>query len=140
MAMIPRRFAPLVLGSLAVGVLALALANFTGAGEEGGVGAFIVTVVLMIVVTAVLWNFLVTPRVDGPRTAAITGIVLGVLTILFVFIYWSGLPFALGPAAIALGILARERESEEAAAPVAIVLGILGLVLALVSALVDSAS
>src|SRR4051812_36896921 len=118
---IPRRFAPLVLGSLAVGVVALAFGNFTGDGEEGGVVPFIVTALLMVVVTAVVWNFLVVPRVDGPRTAAVAGIVLGALAVLFAFVYWTGLPFALGPAAIALGILARERERGEATAPAAIV-------------------
>ena len=106
--MSPNRFAPIVLGSLAVGVVVLAFGNFTGDGEGGAV-AFIVTTLVMIAVALLVWNFIVTPRVEGPRAAATTGIILGVLAVLFGLEYWTGLAFALGPAAIALGLLAGER-------------------------------
>jgi hypothetical protein len=136
-AMIPRRFAPLVLGSLAVGILVMALGNFTGEGEEGGAGAFIFTTVATLVITALVWSFLVNPRVEGPPGPAITGIILGALAVLFGVVYWTGLAFALGPAAVALGILARERSSEEGTAVAAIGLGALGLLIAVVFAIVD---
>ena len=138
-AMVPRRFAPLVLGSLVVALVVLALGNFTGDGE-GGAGPFIITVLATLVAAWLLWQFVVTPRVEGPRAAATTGIILGVLALLFGIVYWTGLSFAFGPAAIALGVLARERAPVERNATIAIVLGATGLALAVVTAIVDLAS
>jgi hypothetical protein len=135
---IPRRFAPLVAGSLAVAVACLALGNFATDGrEDGGVGPFLFITLLTVVATVLLWRTIVTPRVAGAAPAATVGVVLGVFSILFAPVYWLGLPWVVGPAAVALGIVGKER-GEGGAATAAMNLGWVGLIAVAVVALQDT--
>jgi hypothetical protein len=114
---IPRRFLPLVLAALGVGLLLMALGNFNvDEGEQGGPVAFVVTVIVMLVATFLIWQFVVEPRAAGSGGTR-AAIVLGALSVPLGFLYWTGLPWALAPAAIALGTMARGGGGDAASAP-----------------------
>jgi hypothetical protein len=100
--------------------VALAVANF-GGGENGGAGPYAFTLVLCLAVAVALFGWAI-PRIERPARA---GAITGVLGALSVAAFWSGLPFVLGPAAIVLGLHGRRRETNRAAATVAVVLGAL---------------
>ena len=100
-----RSYSPVALFSLVVAVTAvfLAVANFgivvdhTG---NGGTGAYLFTVALTAVVAALLL-FWALPRPTGrPDRWALA---LGVLAVLLLAVFWSGLSFAFGVAAVAFG-------------------------------------
>jgi hypothetical protein len=115
--LVPRRFQPLVLGALAVAAIILAIANFTAEeGESGSPGAFVVTLVVTIAVAILLWRFLMQPALAGDRPAARDGLIVGVVAVLLALVYWTGLPWALGPVAVALGTLSREGRASRARA------------------------
>jgi hypothetical protein len=95
-------------------VVFLAIANFPHhKGENGGTGPYITTVVFSIVVAAVIsfWAFPRLESADGTRA-----LVLAAVTLLSCAVFWSGLPFVLGPAAMALGARADEGARRGAAA------------------------
>jgi hypothetical protein len=107
--LVPRRFVPLVVVALVVAAVVLALANFVvDDGESAKPAAFIIALVVTLAVTVLLWRFLVVPSVERRRPAARDGLIIGVVAILTVFVFASGLPWALGPVAVALGTLGRE--------------------------------
>ena len=89
--------------TVALAAICLAIANFgivvTRTGN-GGTGAYLVTLAVTIVISAVLL-FWALPRqgVNQARWA----LVLGVLAIVTLVVFWSGLPFAFGIAAVAFG-------------------------------------
>ena len=101
--------------------VALAAANFTGDGENGGAGAYAFTLVASVAVAAALFGWAI-PRVEQPSRA---GVVAGVLAVLSIAVYWTGLPYVLGPAAIVLGLLGRMRVDGKGAGTAAVVLGAL---------------
>lgn len=97
-------------------LVALALANFidvTGNDEsdDADVGGFVILSAFAIAVAALLL-FVVAPRAerraDGNRPATLA-LVLGLLALLTVSAFWSGLPFALGVPAVFLGTVGAER-------------------------------
>ena len=104
----------------ALTALLLAVANF-GAGENGGAGPYAVTLGVCLVVAAALFGWAI-PRIERPGRA---GAIVGVLAVLSIAAFWSGLPYVLGPAALVLGIAGRARPSSAAVSTVAIVLGAL---------------
>jgi hypothetical protein len=116
--------------------IALAAANFTGDGENGGVGPYAFTLIVSIAVAVVLFGWAI-PRIERPARA---GLVVGVLGILSVAAYWTGLPYVLGPAAIVLGLLGRARVEGKNAATASVVLGALATAGAIAAVILDQAS
>jgi hypothetical protein len=102
----------------------LAVANFAGSTEYGGGGEYAVTLGGSLVLAAALFG-LATPRLDRPARA---GLIAGGLAVLSVAVFWSGLPYVLGPAAVVLGLLGRAREEGRTAGGVAVALGTLATV------------
>ena len=88
---------------LLLAAVAIIIANTNvGEGENGGTGAMIGTLIFIAVVTALIY-FLLLPR----ASSATVGIVIGVLAVITVIAYWSGLPFVLGATAFFMGRRAR---------------------------------
>jgi hypothetical protein len=52
-------------------------------------------------------------------------------------VFWSGLPYVLGPAAIVLGLLGRARAGSRTSGTVAVVLGVLATVGGVAAVLID---
>jgi len=116
--------------------IALAAANFVGGGENGGGPEYAVTLGASLLVA--LWLFgRAIPRSDRP---AQTGLVVGVIAVLSIAAYWTGLPYVLGPAAVVLGLLGRARTGSRAPALVAIGLGALATAGAVAAVIVDGAT
>ena len=87
----------------AIGAVLAAIVIFAGnykvqPGENGGLGPAIVTAVICVVVAALLFG-LVVPRFAGSER---TVIVLGVLTVLSIAAFWSGVTPLLAAAALAV--------------------------------------
>ena len=87
----------------AVGLVLAAIVIFLGnynvqPGENGGTSDAIVTAVLCVIVAAVLFG-LVVPRFKGREGAVL---VLGILTVLSIAVFWSGITPILAAAALAV--------------------------------------
>ena len=83
--------------ALLITVVALAIANFAGDGENGGVGPYVVCVAVSAILAGVLFGR-VLPSVEDPARAAW---ILAALALPIAFVaFWSGLPFVLGMGAI----------------------------------------
>jgi hypothetical protein len=102
----------------------LAVANFAGSTENGGGVEYAVTLGISLAVAAVLFGLAI-PRVERPARA---GSIAGVLAVLSVAVFWSGLPYALGPAAIVLGLLGPARDESRTEGGAAVALGTLATV------------
>jgi hypothetical protein len=100
---------------------ALAAANFTGTGENGGGAAYAITLAISLLVAVGLFGWVI-PRTTRP---AKVGLVVGVIALLSIAAYWTGLPYVLGPAAIVLGRLGRDRSETRTPGTIAVVLGLL---------------
>jgi hypothetical protein len=117
--------------------LALAGANFAGPeGENGGVGPFFAMLGISIGVAVAVFGWAI-PRSDRPAGA---GLIAGALALLSLPVVWTGLPYVLGPAAIAFGLTGRARAEGRGAATVAVVLGALATVAAVAAVIVDQAT
>lgn len=162
--LVPRRFQPLVIASLVLMLILLALGNFNTKDDNGGVVPFIVTVLVSLIAAWLLWRYVYAPRAGDGRSAASAGVVVGALSVLLGFVYWTGLAFAFAPVAIALGVVGRQAFTSRGATPppmaggaegetagrgpdrddprtratAALVLGWLGLLLATLIGLVDA--
>lgn len=112
--------------SAALTAIALAAANFAGDGENGGAGPYAVTLAVSLLIAAGLFGWAI-PRTERPARA---GLVAAAFALLSVPVFWSGLPYVLGPAAIVYGLLGRARADGGGAATAAVVLGALATVLA----------
>lgn len=107
--LLPRRFQPVVIGSLVIATVILVLGNFdVDEGEEGGTVGFIVAIALIVAAVVLLLRFLVQPALAGRRPAARDALIVGVIAVLFVVVYWTGLPWALGAIAVVLATIGRE--------------------------------
>ncbi len=135
--LIPRRWQPLVIGATLVGIAILVLINANvEEGEEGGVVPMIITIVVLLLATFLLWRFLVGPRIGDGGVAAgagTTALILGVLSLLMGFVFWSGLVFAFAPAAIALGTASQP----DVRGRTGLVLGVISLILSIVFLALD---
>lgn len=116
--------------------VALSAANFAGGGENGGAGPYALTLIASLVVATILFGWAI-PRIERPARA---GLVVGVLGVLSIAAYWTGLPYVLGPAALVLGLLGRGRPDGNGVAVVAVVLGALATVGAIAAVIVDQAT
>lgn len=89
--------------TVVLAAICLAIANFgivvTHTGN-GGTAPYIVTLAVTVAISAILL-FWALPRsgMNRPRWA----LALGILAIVTLVVYWSGLPFAFGIAAVAFG-------------------------------------
>jgi hypothetical protein len=91
-------------------LIGMPVAYFSGDTSTGEVIGFFVLTALSLALTAWLVLWLVPrERAAGPERATRTALGLGVLALLAEALFWTGLPFPLGAAAIALGLWLRER-------------------------------
>jgi hypothetical protein len=127
-----RDAAPALGVGLVLAVIAIILANTNvGDGENGGTGPMVGTLIFIIVVAALMY-FLLLPR----ASSATVGIVIGVIAVVTVAAYWSGLPFVLG----ATGFVMGRRSTSGARAVVVQVLGVVAVVAGIVAVIADKAS
>ena len=110
--------------ALLITIGALAFANFGGSGDNGGAGAYAVSVGVCALLAAVLFGR-VLPNAGDPARAAW---ILAALALVTGVVFWSGLPFVLGMGAVYSGGRAGR------SAPVA--LGALAIVAALVACVI----
>lgn len=104
--------------TLLLATAGLALANFTGPGENGGPAEYAIS--LAIVAALAAWLFArVVPHAADPRRL---GWILAGLAVVTSAVFWSGLPFVFGLAAASAGARAHR------AGPV--VVGVLAAVVA----------
>jgi hypothetical protein len=123
------------LGAAALTAVALAGANFIDAGDNGGVWPYAVTLAGSLLLALALFGWVI-PRSERP---ARTGLIVGLLAILSLAAFWSGLPYVLGPAAVALGLLGRARGNRMQAS-IAIALGALATVGGVAAIVIDQAT
>jgi hypothetical protein len=119
----------------ALGVaLAAALAAWGTFGEDDySAGDYLIVLAIILVAAAIVFGVVVRRWPDA-RTA----VILGVLAVLTVGIFWTGLPPVFAAGAIALGL--RQRESGDARmGNIAAGLGVLAVVLDLVIYIADMA-
>lgn len=119
----------------ALAALALAAANFTGSGDNGGGLEYAVTLGGSLVVALALFAWGI-PRTDRP---ARVGLIIGLIAVLSLAVFWSGLPYVLGPAAVVLGVLGRSRTEGRTQATTAIVLGALATIGGIAGVVIDQA-
>jgi hypothetical protein len=113
-------------GALAVliSIVALALANFGGDGDNGGAVPYALGIGVTALLAALLFGRIL-PNAANPARA---GWILGALALVTCIVFWSGLPFVLGMGAVYSGGRARRN------APIAI--GALAIGLALVGCVI----
>jgi hypothetical protein len=114
--------------------VALAAANFMGdAGENGGGPEYAITLAVSLLVAVGLFGWVI-PRTERP---AKVGLVVGVIAVLSIAAFWTGLPYVLGPAAVVLGQLGRGRSETRVPGTIAVVLGVLATAGALAALIAD---
>lgn len=95
----PRRTAGYAAAGLALAAVVIVAGNWdVQPGENGGTGPALVTAAFCLVVAGVLFG-LVLPRTRRPGR---TALVLGILAVLSVAVFWSGVTPVLGAAALAV--------------------------------------
>ena len=112
---------------------ALAAANFTGDGDNGGGPEYALTLAVSLLLAIGLFGWVI-PRTTRPAKA---GLVVGVIALLSIAAYWTGLPYVLGPAAVVLGQLGRARAETRTPATIAVVLGALATAGAIAALIAD---
>ena len=100
-------------------IVATAVANFAGDGENGGAGPYAVGIVVCAVVAALLFGRVLPQAADPARAAWI----LAGLAIVTLVAFWSGLPFVFGMGALYSAARAG-RTAPAALGALAIVLGV----------------
>lgn len=121
------------LAAAALTAVALAAANFVGTGDNGGGIEYAVTLGGSLLLGLALFGWVI-PRTGRPTRA---GLIVGLLAILSLAAFWSGLPYVLGPAAVVLGLLGRTRAENRTQASIAVVLGALATIAGLVAIALD---
>ncbi len=117
----------------ALSAIALAAANFVGTGDNGGGVEYAVTLGGSLLLALALFGWVI-PRTDRP---ARTGLIVGLLAMLSLAAFWSGLPYVLGPAAIVLGLLGRTTSKSGAQGTIAVVLGVVATIAGLAAIVLD---
>ena len=95
-----------------------------------------IVVVVLLVISAVLF-FLVVPRAARSNRPALAGLVCGIIGIVFLPAFWSGVPIVLGAAGVLLGRMGQTTTGRGGLALAAIVTGTLAVVLDLFGFLLD---
>jgi hypothetical protein len=113
-----------------------------GSTSTGDVIGLIVLTLVSLGLMAAIFLWLI-PRAlggsEGVNGPARTGLLLGVVALVTVVVFWTGLPFPLGAGAVALGLAGRElapRAGDGGRATVALVLGALAVLLSFVGLLI----
>ena len=116
-------------GGFVLAAVAAVLANTNvPPGENGGTREMVGTLIVLAVIAAGLYLLLQRPA-GGKATVAL---VLAVLAVLTVVVFWSGLPFLLGAAAVAVGGRATGQGKLPLAAQILGAVAILGGAVALI--------
>ena len=105
-------------------VVATAVANFAGNGDNGGPGPYAVGIVVCALVAALLFGRVLPSTADPARA----GWILAALALVTLAVFWSGLPFVFGIGA------AHAAARAERTAPA--VLGLVAVVAAVVACLI----
>jgi hypothetical protein len=100
---------------------ALAAANFSGNGDDGGAAPYVITIAVCAIVAAVLFAR-VLPNAANPAAASWILAALGLVTLV---VFWSGLPIVLGMGAVYSGLRA-DHNVPAALGALAVVLGVVG--------------
>jgi hypothetical protein len=97
--------------------------------DDGAAGLIVVSLISLGLLAAdILW---LVPRERAAGRASRASLILGIASVVSILVFWTGLPFALAPGAIALGLSAREAASVRRGQPTAgILLGCLALLVA----------
>ncbi len=84
-------------------------------GERAVVGWLIVSAVASVIAAVLLMRFVPASEADpgGDNKPARRALIHGVLSLITVAVFWTGLPFALGVPALALAATGRARASQE---------------------------
>ena len=108
-----------------------------GETSTGDVIGFIVATLISLALLALVFLWLL-PRERAAGRAARTSLILAIVSLVLIFVFWTGLCFGLAAGAVALGLSAREAPPPaegRGKATAAVVLGALVLLLAFVGLL-----
>jgi len=106
-----------------------------GKTSTGDVIGMIVAILIDLAVMAGLFLYLLPRERAATERTARTALILGILSILVGLVFWTGLPFGVGAAAVALGLTVRDRGGD-GKATAGLVLGAIAVVAAFVLLLV----
>ncbi len=125
---------PAAIGSI-VGAVALNALGILGDGTAGDDGnplvGFLVVCGFIGVAAALVFGWVVPRGINKVATSGVSGVaglVLSVLALVFVAVFWSGLPPVLAAGGIVLGLAGRDAHRGAGVANAAIVVGILALI------------
>jgi hypothetical protein len=113
--------------AVAIAVAAILGAWGTFGGDGNSTGDYIFVLVIIGVLAAIVYGFVVPRAARGIWPMARTGLILSILGLLTVIVFWSGAPPIFAFAGILLGYFAREREPS-GLATAALLLGVLALI------------
>src|SRR3954447_26951907 len=102
------------------------------------IGLVALCVVSLAVMAAIVFWLVPRERMARPDHADRTAIILGIVSLLLVLVFWTGLPFAVGAGAVALGLDLRESAPQEdrGHSTVAVLLGALAVLVSFIVLLV----
>jgi hypothetical protein len=113
--------------AVAIAVAAILGAWGTFGGDGNSTGDYIFVLVIIGVLAAIVYGFVVPRAARGIWPMARTGLILSILGLLTVIVFWSGAPPIFAFAGLLLGYFAREREPSGLATG-AILLGVTALI------------
>ena len=119
-------------------LIGMPIAWIGGDVSAGQVVGMIAVTIVMLAALAAIFLWLVPRERAVPGRPARAGLILGIVAVVTVVVFWTGLPFPLGAGAIALGLIGREQatpSSGQGRATAAIALGTLAIVVAFVALL-----
>ena len=113
--------------ALAIAVAAILGAWGTFGGDGNSTGDYIFVLVIIGVLAAIVYGFVVPRAARGIWPMARTGLILSILGLLTVIVFWSGAPPIFALPGILLGYFARQR-GETGLATAAVIVGVLAVV------------
>ena len=126
----------LVGGGLVFAVIALIWANVGSPGDDGFTPALFISMAILAAIAAAIYFFVL--RRAGTNATVVGGMVVAILAVISAVVaYWSGLPFLLGAAAVAMG---RHAPAQGRLRLVVQVLGALAIVIAALVLISDKVS
>ena len=135
MHIIPARWRPLVFGSAVVGTIILAFGYLSEDEGEGNDDGAIVPLLIVLVVCAIvayfLWRRLGAERAG--ESAPAVALVIGIVSLVLAFFYWTGLVYFVAPVGIALGA-----SSTDGRGRIGLILSAISLAAAVVIGVVDA--
>jgi hypothetical protein len=119
-------------------LIGMPIAYLSGKTSTGDVVGLIVLTLVMLAGIAFVFLRLVPRHEARPDDAMRTGLILGVIAVITVLVFWTGLPFPLGAGAIALGLVGQESAAPTAGkgrAVAAVVLGSIAIAISFIALL-----